>query len=509
MVQRPQRHLPGGRASVINQDTGFSNVFPTGEGLFAFSTMDEILAAVDAIKSDYERHSRAAEEIAREYFAHDVVLGRLIEDLGAELTSGRGYIVRQDAAGPFPPTLDITPVARRPTRLAQATVDAISAPRARAPRAPVAMPAGQRRGGDARQPALLPHGARGVIACTEYPNHEVIVVDNGSRDGTVEWLHTLAAASLRAPRTEPVNGGFARACNQGLAMARGELLVLLNDDTLVPPGWLPRLVAPLADPAVGLVGAVTNRIGNEAEVPASYGTWGEMVEFAAARAGRHAGEVFDIATVTMFCMAMRRDTFARLGPLDQRFEVGLLEDDDYSLRAQRAGYRLVCAEDAFVHHFGETSFGKLVSSGAYNELLEANKRRFEEKWGEPWQPYERRPNPAYQRLTQRIREIVADTLPAGATVLVVSKGDEELLRIEGHDARHFPAAADGSWAVIIPPTAKRPSRRWRRCARPAASSSCSRAPACGGSSTTAASPSTSSSATRRSCARRTPASSSR
>ena len=148
----------------------------------------------------------------------------------------------------------------------------------------------------------------------------------------------------------------------------------------------------------------------------------------------------------MFCLAMRRDAFERLGPLDQRFEVGLLEDDDYSMRARRAGYRLVCAEDAFVHHFGETSFGKLVPSGAYNELLEANKRRFEEKWGEPWQPYDRRPNPAYQRLTQRIREIVADTLPAGATVLVVSKGDEELLRIEGHSARHFPAADDGSWA---------------------------------------------------------------
>jgi hypothetical protein len=158
------------------------------------------------------------------------------------------------------------------------------------------------------------------------------------------------------------------------------------------------------------------------------------------------GEAFDIATVTMFCMGMRRDTFERLGPLDQRFEVGLLEDDDYSMRARRAGYRLLCAEDAFVHHFGETSFGKLVASGTYNDLLEANKQRFEEKWGEPWRPYARRPDPAYQRLTQRIREIVADTLPAGATVLIVSKGDEELLRIEGHSARHFPAADDGSWA---------------------------------------------------------------
>jgi len=444
---RSATYLAAGRP-VINQDTGFSNVFPTGEGLFAFSTTDEILAAVEAINSDYERHSRAAEEIAREYFAHDVVLGRLIEDVGAELTSGRGYIVHRDSAGPFPADLDITPAGRRPTRLPRATVDEVES-----------RPVPQRHVHAWPCPpasvVVVTHdnllfsrlALESLIACTEYPNHEVIVVDNGSGDGTVEWLHALAAANPRVRLAlNPVNGGFARACNQGLAMARGDLLVLLNDDTLVPPGWLPRLVAPLADPAVGLVGAVTNRIGNEAEVPVSYGTWGEMVEFAAERARRHAGEVFDIPTVTMFCMAMRRDAFATLGPLDQRFEVGLLEDDDYSLRARRAGYRLVCAEDAFVHHFGETSFGKLVSSGAYNELLDRNKRRFEEKWGEPWQPYERRPNPAYQRLTQRIREIVADTLPAGATVLVVSKGDEELLRIEGHDARHFPAAADGSWA---------------------------------------------------------------
>ena len=70
-------YLAAGRP-VISQDTGFSNIFPTGEGLFGFSSMDEILAAVEAINSDYARHSRAAEEIAREYFAHDVVLGRLL-----------------------------------------------------------------------------------------------------------------------------------------------------------------------------------------------------------------------------------------------------------------------------------------------------------------------------------------------------------------------------------------------------------------------------------------------
>ena len=94
-------YLAAGRP-VISQDTGFTNVFPTGEGLFGFQTMDEILAAVESINSDYLRHSRAAEEIAREYFAHDVVLGRLLDDVGVELTSGRGYPVTSHDGGPFP-----------------------------------------------------------------------------------------------------------------------------------------------------------------------------------------------------------------------------------------------------------------------------------------------------------------------------------------------------------------------------------------------------------------------
>jgi hypothetical protein len=74
-------YLAAGRP-VITQDTGFGARLPTGEGLFAFNTMDEILAAIDAINADYARHHRAARAIAEEYFSAETVLARLLEDAG-------------------------------------------------------------------------------------------------------------------------------------------------------------------------------------------------------------------------------------------------------------------------------------------------------------------------------------------------------------------------------------------------------------------------------------------
>ncbi|HYA42413.1 MAG TPA: hypothetical protein VEF34_13990 [Syntrophobacteraceae bacterium] len=73
--------LAAGRP-VITQETGFSKFLPTGKGLFGFLTMDEILAAVDVIESDYEGSCKAAREIAQEYFEADKVLGKLMTQAG-------------------------------------------------------------------------------------------------------------------------------------------------------------------------------------------------------------------------------------------------------------------------------------------------------------------------------------------------------------------------------------------------------------------------------------------
>jgi len=79
--ERSACFLGAGRP-VITQDTGFGRHIPTGEGLFAFNSTDEALSAIEAVRSDYERHSRAARDIAEQYFASERVLGALLDRLG-------------------------------------------------------------------------------------------------------------------------------------------------------------------------------------------------------------------------------------------------------------------------------------------------------------------------------------------------------------------------------------------------------------------------------------------
>jgi hypothetical protein len=83
---RSATYLAAGKP-VVTQETGFSNVLPTGEGLFGFLTPDEVQTAIEAINHDYTRHSRAAMMIAREYFSHDVVLTSMLSVLGLNARS--------------------------------------------------------------------------------------------------------------------------------------------------------------------------------------------------------------------------------------------------------------------------------------------------------------------------------------------------------------------------------------------------------------------------------------
>jgi len=224
-----------------------------------------------------------------------------------------------------------------------------------------------------------------IFRNTEYPNFEVIVVDNKSSDGTQEYLLELSQKydNLHVIINEE-NHGFAKANNQGLEKAKGEYFVLLNNDTIVPSGWLSRLLRHLQDPNIGIVGPVTNFVGNEAKVEVNYRTWGEMEEFSKQFTWKYENKIADIHMLAMFCVAFRRDTFLLVGKLDEQFGIGMFEDDDYSIRVQAKGLKVICAFDVFVHHFGQAAFSKLISNGTYNALFSDNQVKYEKKWGVKW-----------------------------------------------------------------------------------------------------------------------------
>jgi GT2 family glycosyltransferase len=257
---------------------------------------------------------------------------------------------------------------------------------------------------------FVPLCLEALLRSTSYPAFEVIVVDNASKDRTVERIAEFARRDERIHliRSEE-NIGFAAGNNLAAKAARGEYLILLNIDTIPTPGWVERLMRHIVlDPGVGLVVPVTNSIGNEAKIRVKYNNLAEMERFALSIAVERMGECLDLRIGPLFCGLVPRTVWDRVGPLDERFKFGMFEDDDFSHRIRKAGLRVVAAEDCFVHHFGGGSFSKLTPA-RYQEVFEANKRLFEEKWGR-WAPHKYRAGVTAEEGAFRLSDFSADAL---------------------------------------------------------------------------------------------------
>ena len=226
-----------------------------------------------------------------------------------------------------------------------------------------------------------------IDAHSQYGNLEVIVVDNASSDGTQGYLEGwVSSGPDRKIITNGQNRGFAAANNQGLAAATGDYLVLLNNDTYVTPGWVRTLARHLErDRTIGLIGPVTNNIGNEAKIDISYDNMDEMLTESAKYTRRHIGQLYPLRTAAFFCAMMPRAVYERVGDLDESFGRGFFEDDDYCRRIEQVELRIVCAEDVFVHHHLSATFGK-ISNQERKKLFEKNRMIYESKWGQ-WKPH--------------------------------------------------------------------------------------------------------------------------
>jgi GT2 family glycosyltransferase/glycosyltransferase involved in cell wall biosynthesis len=224
-----------------------------------------------------------------------------------------------------------------------------------------------------------------LITKTAYPNLEIIVVDNGSGSEMREGLAAIRDHRLRVILL-PCNMGFANGNAEGCRVSTGEYVILLNNDTLVPLNWTYRLIrAFLLRPSLGLVGPVSNSVGNDQMLDYSCtnvltgAEEGWLEEFYELYDGRI--RVTDY--LGFFCVAIRRDVYNVVGDMDPNYGIGMFEDDDYCQRVRAAGYELGVVEDAFVYHYGSASF-KNMDAEERDQIWLRNRNYFESKWGQTW-----------------------------------------------------------------------------------------------------------------------------
>ena len=187
---------------------------------------------------------------------------------------------------------------------------------------------------------------------------EIIVVDND--DLPAEFMSAFPGIKLFRSLG---NVGFGSACNRGARLSKGSVLVFMNNDVVVGPGWLHELLAPLSDPAVGAACPLVlfrdrpnlvNAAGGDSDLLAF--AWNRNL--LKPRNSRNIGPLF---YAPGSCFAVRDDAFRRVGGFDE-FLFLFLEDVDLSWRIRLAGWNIALASESVVFHKWMTSTSKLAPS---------------------------------------------------------------------------------------------------------------------------------------------------
>ncbi|MBI3957876.1 MAG: glycosyltransferase [Chloroflexi bacterium] len=215
--------------------------------------------------------------------------------------------------------------------------------------------------------------------------YRLILIDDGSDLPTRDFLQEFAQRNPHAVllRSETASG-YTKAANRGLRFSDADYVVLLNSDTIVTEQWLERMIACAeSDERIGLVGPLSNTAswqsipkilhGNdwaENALPANLGIdgWARFI-------ARHAGRIYpEMPFLNGFCLLVRRQLLDVIGYFDEdAFRAGYGEENDFALRARKAGWKLALADDAYVYHAQSRSYSherrRQLSAQAHTALL--------------------------------------------------------------------------------------------------------------------------------------------
>lgn len=228
-----------------------------------------------------------------------------------------------------------------------------------------------------------------IFQTTPQELFEIILVENGSNSKVKKKIFDLNKKYPMQIIDIKHNIGFVRGNNKGLKQAKGNYIVLLNNDTIVTPYWLERLMYHADKKDVGLAGPITNSVGNEAKVTLRY----KISDIRSLNSAAfwytitHWDKITTMNSLSSFCWIMRRSVFEKIGLLDTRYIKGYFDDDDYCMRVKKNGYKIICVDDVYIHHFGGKTLNQ--NSPFYRNVFLTNKKRFEKKWGK-WIPHKYR-----------------------------------------------------------------------------------------------------------------------
>ncbi|MFA6450543.1 MAG: glycosyltransferase family 2 protein [bacterium] len=223
--------------------------------------------------------------------------------------------------------------------------------------------------------ALLKQSVESARAATSVTDYEIIVVDNGSADGTPDWLRSQPGIKTIFNET---NRGVAPARNQGLSAATGRYLLILDADTIVEPGALDTLTAAMnAHPEAGLGAPKLTDADGALQFtcryyPTALSKIYRRLPFAFAKK-RLAAEFLEdwphdseraVDYAIGACQIFRREAFEKTGPLDERIFYGP-EDIDYCIRIWRAGWTVMYFPQAVVRHLERRITRRLLSKTTF------------------------------------------------------------------------------------------------------------------------------------------------
>ncbi|WP_240414496.1 glycosyltransferase family 2 protein [Paenibacillus periandrae] len=219
---------------------------------------------------------------------------------------------------------------------------------------------------------LLQRCLQSIQKYTDTP-YEIIVVDGGSTDGSVEYCRQQQIHFISTPSSR----GFTRSFNLGLHLGSGDALLLLSNDVIASPRWLSNMLNCLySSDEIGIVGPGTyfsssKQMGDEPS--SSPKASAEKTNIPDSRKWQ------SVERLAGFCFLIKRELVKRIGFLDEQFSPGYFEDD-YCHRARLSGYRLMMAGDTFVFQLSGSNPNKEANLQAQS-LINSDDHKFVQKWG--------------------------------------------------------------------------------------------------------------------------------